>query len=140
MSKNTGKPSEEDFEDRWARLGKAAHVHRFVDAAEVRGRTGKTGFTRKAPADYLLTHNGRTTYAEVKSTQDDKAFRFSLLRAGQSAAAAMVIAAGGTYEVFVHRLLTNEWFRFPYSLVAETKAAGKASIPWSALQPYRWSQ
>lgn len=139
MAKNTGKPSEEHFEAVWGALGKRAYLHRFVDAAEIVGRTGKIGFSRKAPADYLLVHNGQTEFAEVKSTQNATSFPFSLLQVGQTAAAAMAIAAGGSYFVYAHRLSTDEWFRFPYALVVQTKALGKASIPWNALKEHAWT-
>jgi hypothetical protein len=139
MSKNTGKPTEKEFEDRFARLGKAAFLYRFVDAAEVRGRTGKIGFTRDAPADYLITQEGVTSYAEVKSTSDPTAFRFSLLRQTQSATAAMVRIAGGLYDIYAHHIPTGTWYKFPYSLVQAVKDAGSGSIPWKKLENFIWS-
>jgi hypothetical protein len=70
MAKNSGKPSESDFEDILSRLGKRAYCYRIVDAAEVRGRTGRIGFIRPAPSDYIVTIDGQTSYSEVKSTTD----------------------------------------------------------------------
>ncbi|RWM90038.1 MAG: hypothetical protein EOR84_22780 [Mesorhizobium sp.] len=135
MAKNTGKPSEQEFESIWNKLGKSAWVWRVVDAAEVRGRTGKIGFTRSAPSDYIVAHNG-VHFAEVKSTQDDTAFRFSLLRKIPSAMAIMILAAGGDYFVYIHRLPTNEWFRVPYAMIRDTE---KRSLTWQELKGHRWS-
>jgi penicillin-binding protein-related factor A (putative recombinase) len=138
MAKNSGKPSESDFEDILSRLGKRAYCYRIVDAAEVRGRTGRIGFIRPAPSDYIVTIDGQTSYSEVKSTTDTSAFRFSLLRTKQSAAAVQIVAAGGDYFVYVHSLVQNRWYRIPYQTILGVKATGKASINWSDLQGYEW--
>lgn len=134
MAKNTGKPSEQEFERIWNTLGKRAWVHRLVDAAEVRGRTGKAGFTRSAPSDYIVAHKG-VHFAEVKSTQDPTAFRFSLLRTIPSAMAVMILAAGGDYLVYIHRLPTNEWFCIPYQMIRDCPTR---SLTWKELENYRW--
>lgn len=139
MATNSGKPSERDFEARLDGLGKRAYYHRLVDAAEVKGRTGRLGFSRPMPSDYVVVLDGHTFFAEVKSTTHKTAFSFGLLRTKQSADATMIIGAGGTYDVFVHRVETNEWFRFSYALVAAAKARGRASLQWSELEPYRWT-
>lgn len=131
--KNTGKPTEEAFEKYVASLGKAAFVHRFVDAAEVRGRTGSIGQTRKAPADYLLTHKGVTSYVEVKSTVHETRFQFSLLRTNQSATAKMALAAGGSYLVVIHAINQDRWFWVPYS---DLKVDTRRSMTWEELTPW----
>ncbi len=139
MAKNTGKPSEQKWEDHFTGLGKVAYYYRVVDAAEVRGRTGKIGFIRPAPSDYVLVHQGRMSFAEVKSTQEKTSFPFSLLRTVQSGIAKMVIAAGGIYEVYVHNLITDTWYKIPYEVIQSTKDSGKASIPWSNLQDFKYA-
>jgi penicillin-binding protein-related factor A (putative recombinase) len=139
MAKNTGKSSEQKWEDHFTALGKTAFFYRVVDAAEVRGRTGKIGFVRPAPSDYILVHQGRTSFAEVKSTQNATSFPFSLLRRTQSAIAVQVVSAGGNYDIYAHNLVTDVWYKFPYQLVTETKRAGKASIPWSQLQDFTYA-
>jgi len=136
MAKNTGKASEDKWEAHFTSLGKQAYFYRVVDAAEVRGRTGKIGFIRPAPSDYVLVHRGRTSFAEVKSTQNPTSFPFSLLRVVQSSIATRVLAAGGDYDVYAHNLITDVWYKFPYQLVVATKDAGRASIPWSQLQDF----
>jgi len=135
MAKNTGKPSEQEFERIWKKLGKGAWTWRVVDAAEVRGRTGKIGYTRAAPSDYIVANQG-VHFAEVKSSQDPTAFRFSLLRTAPSAMAVMILAAGGEYLVYVHRVLTDEWFRIPYQVI---KNHSTRSLTWKELENYRWT-
>ncbi|MBN7759812.1 hypothetical protein JYP52_01570 [Nitratireductor aquibiodomus] len=135
MTKNTGKPSEQEFERIWDRLGKSAWYWRVVDAAEVRGRTGKSGFTRSAPSDYVVAHDG-IHFAEVKSTQDDTAFRFSLLRTKPSAMAKMIVTAGGDYFVYIHRMKTGEWFKVPFSVIDNHP---KRSLTWPELKEYKWT-
>lgn len=139
MAKNTGKPSEEAFEEHLDRMGKRSYYYRCVDAAEVRGRTGKIGFTRPAPSDYVVTHNGVTFYAEVKSTQHPTAFQFSLLRTVQSGIAKQVLAAGGGYWVFLHHLPTNIWYRIPYQFIQSVKDLGKSSVPWANLERFQYA-
>jgi penicillin-binding protein-related factor A (putative recombinase) len=134
--KNSGKPSEQIFEDYFASLGKRAYLHRLVDAAEVRGRTGKIGQVRSAPADYIVTCDGQTFYAEVKSTIHKTRFAFSLLRTSQTAAAKQVLAAGGDYFVYIHSIVRNEWFRVPYKSLKSLQPEA-SSIKWCDLS---WSQ
>ncbi|TIW54179.1 MAG: hypothetical protein E5V54_22675 [Mesorhizobium sp.] len=134
MAKNTGKPSEQEFEKAWLKLGKRAWVWRVPDAAEVKGRTGNIGTTRPAPSDYVIVHNG-AHFAEVKSTQDDTAFRFSLLRTKPSAMAVMILAAGGDYLVYIHRIPTDEWFCIPYSMIRDHSAR---SLTWKELEGHKW--
>jgi penicillin-binding protein-related factor A (putative recombinase) len=138
MAKNTGKPSETFFENVWIRLGKRAFSYRIADAAEVRGRTGNIGTTRATPSDYVVTFDGVTFYAEVKSTQEKISFPFSLLKKGQKAAAPQVVAAGGGYFVFVHSLTTDTWYRVPFEVIAAVKAIGRSSIPWSEMETLKW--
>lgn len=140
MAKNTGKKSEKIFEERLDRYGKDCVYFRLVDASEITGRTGKVAVSARAqPSDYIVTYKGKTAYAEVKSTQNPTSFPFSLLKKTQTAAATMVVAAGGDYYVFAHNLLTDQWYRFPYSLVQRTQASGKQSIPWGELETYAWT-
>lgn len=139
MAKNTGKPSETFFENVWLRLGKRAFSYRIADAAEIRGRTGNIGTTRATPSDYIVTFDGSTFYAEVKSTQEKTSFPFSLLKKGQKAAAPQVVTAGGGYFVFVHNLSTNTWYRVPYAVIQAVKDIGRSSIPWSEMETLKWN-
>lgn len=137
MVTNTGKPSEQAFENYWATLGKQAWLHRLVDAAEVQGRTGRATNIRPAPSDYLLVHR-TTVFAEVKSTTDAVYFPFRLLRKTQSAIATMIMAAGGEYLIFAHCLPTNHWYRIPYTVVQATKDTGRSSLKWKEIESLEW--
>jgi len=138
MARNSGKGSEHIFESVLRSFGKRAYFCRLVDAAEVYGRVGKTGNLRPQPSDYIIVIDGQTSFAEVKSTHDNNAFRFSLLRTKQSAAAEQIVKAGGSYFIFLHRVPTNEWYCIPYERIMEVKSAGKASISWSDLREDTW--
>lgn len=139
MTRNTGKPSEQEFETHWRRLGKRAFCFRLADAAEITGLAGKVVAARAQPSDYIVTHEGLTNYAEVKSTTDPLKFPFSLLKPKQTAFATFVTAAKGEYPVYVHSLHLGRWYRVPYQLILDTRDAGKASLPWTALEPYSWT-
>lgn len=134
--KNTGRASEKIFDDSWARLGKRAYVFKFTDAAEARGTNKKAVHVKAQPADRMLTYQGVNIYAEIKSTWDPDAFRFSLLRDTQSAYAAFVLAAGGPYDVFIHSLAYDRWYRVPYAVI---KAAPNRSMKWPELESYAWN-
>jgi penicillin-binding protein-related factor A (putative recombinase) len=137
--KNTGKPSEGLFEGHWQRLGKRAYCYRVADAAEVRGRTGRIGLTRATPSDYIVSTDGETFYAEVKSTQEKTSFPFSLLKKGQKSAAPQIVSAGGGYFVFVHNLTTGTWYRIPWQVIQAVKDLGRSSIPWTELENLKWT-
>lgn len=139
MAKNTGKPSEQLFESAHDSLGKRAYYCRLVDAAEVKGRTGRMGHVRPQPSDYVLVVDGVTSFAEVKSTQEKTSFPFSLLRTKQSAAAKMILGAGGSYFVYLHDLTRDRWFKVPYALIQIVKDHGKSSIPWDDLKEFKWN-
>jgi len=140
MAKNTGKPSEKFFEGVLDSLGKRASYFRLVDASEITGRTGKIAESARAqPSDYIVTLDGTTFYAEVKSTQNKTSFPFSLLKPAQWAAGVVVTGARGIYKVYVHNLNTDRWYVVPFTLIKQVKDAGKASIPWEQLKDYQWT-
>lgn len=130
--KNTGKPTESDFERVLTRLGKRAYFKRLVDAAEVYARVGRRGFTTSQPSDYIVTLDGQTFFAEVKSTVDPVSLKPSLLKSGQIAHARQIVAAGGSYLIFVQALSTKEWFCFPFN------AFPTSSTPWKELSKFKW--
>jgi penicillin-binding protein-related factor A (putative recombinase) len=137
MAKNTGKPSEKMFEEHLNSFGKRCYWYRFVDAAEVKGRTGAIGSIRPAPSDYLVVLDGETEFSEVKSTQNTTSFPFSILRRTQSATAGMAIAAGGEYWIYLHDLTRNQWYRIPYTFIeAWRTATGRSSAPWNNLKEF----
>lgn len=136
--RNTGRPSEQAWDDAWKIWGKHAHVFAFVDSAKATGLNNRKTNTGAQPSDRLLTFKGVTSYAEIKSSVHED-FSFSLLRPTQTAYATGVIAAGGIYDVYFHSLPTNRWFRIPYQVIRDAKKAGRGSLKISELEPYAWT-
>lgn len=138
---NTGKPSEKIFDDFWTSKGKRAFNFKFADSSSLTGLNGKMVQALAQPSDRLVVYNGNVEFAEVKSTHDETAFRFSMLRKKQKAFAAFALAAGGTYTVYVHRIPTDEWFKIPYQYILYVQSGNVQSIPWEQLQSsYRWNR
>lgn len=139
MSKNTGKPAEADFEAHFARMGKRAFCQPLVDASDLYGANDKRILNVPAqPADYVVICDGEMFYAEVKSSTDRSAFRFSLIRKTQWAAAKRTIAAGGKYYVFIKSLVLNRWYRVPALAIRTIKDSGLESARWDQLHPFAW--
>lgn len=134
--KNTGRPSEDIFDSAWFRLGKAAHVFQFTDAAKATGRNQRVTYIPPQPCDRLITFEGETFFAEVKSTVDKNRFHASLIRATQRGFAGQILAAGGRYDIFVHSIAHDRWYRVPYQALEVT--TGRASMTWAELQPFAW--
>lgn len=127
---NTGKASEKQFDDHWLQYGKRALVYKFEDGAALYGLNKKAVANSKKPCDRIVVHDGRVIFAEVKSTQNETSFPFSIIKPGQIGYAKMIRAAGGTYEFFVHSLALNKWFRIPAGVVLDND---KKSLRWDDL-------
>lgn len=128
------KDAESEFESFFAPFGKRAHVQRLTDTAFVRGTTGRAASFKDAqPSDYIITLEGTTFYAEVKSTQSEPSFPFSLIKKSQWAAARMVTAAGGHYRFYIRRESTKRWYVVP-AVVFITHTA--KSIRWHEIEGY----
>jgi penicillin-binding protein-related factor A (putative recombinase) len=135
-NKNTGTPSQDEFEARIALLGKKAYLHKITDTKEVRGLTKTKAWTKAQPSDYILTVNGAMHYAEVKSTTDPLCFRKSNITTDQLAAARQQLAAGGQYWFYIHRLLDGAWFKVPASLFV---LPNKDRFRWADFDAFAWS-
>lgn len=136
MSKNTGTLAQDEFEAFWEGQGKAAHLHRFRDNKDIRGlNRNKALAAFKQPSDYLLTHQGITAYAEVKSTDNARGFPFSQIATYQLGSAERVVTAGGRYDFYIRRLhpTQGQWFRLPASVVLDHD---RRSLSWEDLQPF----
>lgn len=140
MAKNTGKPSERAFEEAVAATGKEGWCYRIKDAAAIHGIAGRTGHGVDAtPADYILVLRGEMSFCEVKSTQHETLFEFSLLTKGQRGHYPQIAAAGGRFIIFLHRLTTGQWYMIPMkSVVEHTRTTGRKSITWKEMEEYRW--
>lgn len=135
MTKNTGKPSENRFENALRKLyGVRVHIQEFYDAAYLHGLNKKPVKAPEQPADRLVTLNGQMFYAEIKSVSKGTAFPFSMIKPNQLSAAVLATKAGGTYLFMVHDLQTDTFYKVPASLVLSTKEAGKQSLKWEQME------
>ena len=132
MSRNTGALAEEEFESFWQAQGKSAHLVRFRDNKDMRGLNhGRALNAFKQPSDYLLTCQGQTLFAEVKSTDNPAGFRLAQIAPHQLGSAQRVVAAGGRYDFFIRS--KDRWFRVPAQVVL---AATARTLRWADLEPY----
>ena len=139
VMKNTGKPTEARFEASITALGKAGYFYRIKDAAAIRGLTGRVGAGVDAtPSDYICAVKGSTFFCEVKSTQHPSLFEFKLLKKGQNAHGARIVAAGGGYLVLVHRLETDDWYLLAMSRIREHQnTTGRKSLSWEEMRCFQ---
>lgn len=132
--KNDGRLAQDEFEAYWETWGKAAYLHRITDAAEVFGMNKRMANVKKQPADYVLVHGSFCGYAEVKSTDNVRGFRLSMISAYQLGTMQRVVEAGGGYHVFVRRLgVKAAWYRIPAAAIIHELGR---SFSWEWLDQY----
>ncbi len=136
MARLPWQQAEDDFDSHWFKLGKKAHLYVFKDAATLRAMNKRPTAVGNQPSDRLITHQGVTFYAEVKSTTNPTSFAFALLKPGQIGSAKMITTAGGSYFVFVKSLILDRWFKVPFSVIDD---APGSSIKWQDLELYAWN-
>lgn len=137
-TKNTGVDSEKEFELRLKRAyGKKCFIYRVTDSKEVRGRTGKAVSTKAQPSDYIITIEGKMSYAEVKSCQNKTSFPFSQISDVQWASSKRQYMAGGDYYFVIHNLNTNNWYTVPAFVFHESE---KRSMKWDEMEQYLWRE
>lgn len=129
------KATEKEFESAFAIKGKSAFVHRLTDTAAAKATSGKAAFVAAQPADYIVTDNGHTFYAEVKSCKDVVSFPHSNIRPYQMASARRIIKAGGDFCFFIKNLNTDTWYCVPAEVIV---AAESKSTKWADIEIYRW--
>lgn len=137
-NKNTGKPSENRFENALRKLyGARVHIQEFYDASYLHGLNKKPVKAPEQPADRLVTLDGQMFYVEIKSVSKGTAFPFSMIKTNQLSAAALVTKAGGTYLFMVHDLQTDTFYRVPAALVFSTLNDDKKSLKWSEMEVWQ---
>lgn len=129
------KKTEKEFESAFARKGKGAFVHRLTDTAAAKATSGKKAFVKAQPSDYIVTDEGHTFYAEVKSSHDTTSFPHSNIQQFQMASARRITKAGGNYVFFLKNLLTGQWYCVPAEVII---ASEKKSTRWADIENYRW--
>lgn len=132
--KNTGVSAQKDFEERFDALGKLAYVIRLDDQKDLTALNGKVVKSNATTSDNIVVMNGRTFFAEVKSSHGKVSFPLSSLRKTQIGYAKAILAAGGEYYVYVKNMLTGEWFEIHARNLVDWLADGKKSVKWSYLR------
>jgi penicillin-binding protein-related factor A (putative recombinase) len=136
MAKTEGKRFEEEFEDRWGRLGKTAWFHRFQDPADLYGLNDKKIIvTSELPSDYICAWKGWTGLVECKTTINPVGFPMSNIKRGQIKAAIRLTAAGGDYRFCIKNLKTNDVYFVPAGVLINAKGR----VLWETFRPWLWS-
>ena len=130
------KQVEKEFEAIFTAKGKKAFVHRVTDTAAAKATSGKKAFVKAQPSDYIVTDNGLTYFAEVKSSEHVTSFPHSNIQKFQLASARRITTAGGVYIFFLKNLNTGTWYCVPAEVII---ASEKASTRWEDIEPYRWN-
>ena len=107
---------------------KGALLHRFVDTKAARNKVSAQ------PADFLVAHNGRIWFAEVKSCHEKVSFPFSALQRSQMQALSLSVKNGTEYRVDVKNENTQEWYLLMGGLILDTLNKGKKSLRWDELE------
>lgn len=138
--RNTGKSSEEIFEDFFADR-KDAYLERRTDLSDVRGLNPSIkGLKYPAqPSDYILTFRGATWYVEVKSSSNKTSFPFSQFEKAQWNAMTRVTAAGGHYLVYIHNVNTDVWYILTGKKILDLSSIGRKSVKWSDLDQAKFN-
>lgn len=129
-SKNDGTAAEKAFET----LIKADVLYRFPDAKALRGlNNGRAVGDFPKPSDYLVTRDGSTWYAEVKSCESMTSFPFADIRPSQKAMALKQAAVGGRYDFHIFSFGLGRWFTMSCEKFAEVVATGAKSVKFQEL-------
>lgn len=111
-------------------LGKRAYITRFADTKDAnRGRVSNWVTIAKKPSDFMITFDGDTFYAEVKSTQ--KSYIDSGLFKTQRSERLKILSAGGSYIYFVYSILNECWYVLPGDI------ADRGKLEFKYLEEYR---
>lgn len=136
----TWQGAQDEFEARFTdRYGKRAFVCWLADTALAKGIRGKSALALPQPSDAIVTLNGHTWYAEVKSSENPVSFPFGDIRPSQWAASVRQVAAGGEYLFYLKSLATGLWFAVPAQVFHEIRAGGVKSAKWADLHPYQFA-
>ena len=118
--------------------GKTSFVYKFEDARQVIGALqSRRVIVQGRPADYLVTTEGKTFFAEVKSCNSEASFPLSNIQRAQWSAAIQTVAAKGHYYFFIKREPTQQWYQVPAYVFVNGHNEGKKSFKWEELDVYR---
>lgn len=108
---------------------------RFIDSADLNRESYKRGakFTATGivqPSDLLVTCEGTTFYAEVKSTDNERGVTQSLIKR-QAGSRRRVLTAGGMYLYYIYRINKRQWYEVPGDMFQEQQ---EGTILWEDLE------
>ena len=109
MVKMLSKKCEKFVDDYFNTLGKNCVCSRFNDTSDTIQGKGKGTILRRNPSDFVITQDGVTFYAEVKSTNSPIGVSSSLF-SQQKARRDRILKAGGTYIYFIYSYALDTWF------------------------------
>ena len=137
MPRQRWQQAEDDFQEHWRQFGKHAYCFAFHDTREAMGATGsRRVYTSEQPADFLVTFDGQTFFAEVKSSQNATSFPLADLRASQTSTSIVVEAAGGQYFFFLKNETEGRWYQIPGHVLVSLRKAGIKSVKWGDLKQF----
>lgn len=138
MSKPLWASVQDEFADLYKPKGKRAFVYRFKDTRDAMGVTGsRRVFTHALPSDFLVTEEGVTFYAEVKSTIHEVSFNLGNVATAQWNAAIQCTAAGGLYFFFIKSDHLQAWYKVPAAFLITVRKERK-SVRWAELAQFIW--
>ena len=127
--------AEQEFESWFS--GKSHFVYKFEDARAVMGALqSRKVIVQGRPADYLITSNGTTFFAEIKRSEHPTSFALSNIQKSQWNAAIKTVAAGGLYFFYIlnETPVARNWYVVSSQVFIEAINAGEKSIKWSRLE------
>lgn len=131
--KNTGKASEENFEEILAKVyGKKQFAYKVVDTYSA----GK--IVKSAPADWVVCIEGTTYWVEVKSSSHKTSFPFANFTKAQLSGMVRQNAAGGRYKIFIQQLPIKQWYEIDSHEVMKRLNDGIKSISWKELANFKF--
>jgi penicillin-binding protein-related factor A (putative recombinase) len=121
--------------------GKSSFVYQFEDTREAMGISrSKRVFTKARPSDYLVTSDGVTFFAEVKSNSDAVSFALSGIQIGQWNCCRRVVAAKGGYFFFIRNENDGQWYRIPAIFFVTLQDSNVKSVKWSLIEEFKWKK
>lgn len=110
--------------------GKRNYVYQFHDTKQAKAGRVERIFTSAQPADFIVTSEGVTFYAEVKYCAELTSFPFSNIRKSQWISAAQQTAASGLYYFFIKSEAMRCWYKVPATILLHHP---RKSITWQEL-------
>jgi hypothetical protein len=135
---NTGKPSEQIFQERIESLGGA--VFRLRDQADLHGlNKGKKLVAFGQPSDFLVVAANGVFLAEVKSSNNKTSFPLSCFTAAQKVGMAkcQFVNGGKHYRIYIHNMVEDKWYIMDGGRVVHLIRDGVKSIKWNDLKLLR---